>query len=207
MSPAATILAMLLAQAPAPVAPAIDAAPIEPAAAPPTVAPSPTTSTAAPEPPEEPAPPPLPPPPEPTLYGDRGMSELSLALGYSSDGGFLAGGGYRRFVVAGVAPGLEASVQTGGPTTIGLVLGSLRVVPFRTRQVAFALTGRAGRVLLSDHDDGWGAGGGASAIISLAANVGLELGYDVLWLLPSSFCADLSACTIQGPVIGIRLSF
>ena len=205
MSLAATLLAMLLAQAPAPVAPAPDAAPVEPAAPPPAT-PSAATSVPAPRQPPQELPPP-PPPPGAILSGDRGMSELSLALGYSSDGGFLAGGGYRRFILTGVAPGLEASVQTGGPTTIGLVLGTLRVVPFRTRQVAFALTGRAGRVLLSGHDDGWGAGGGASAIVSLATNVGLELGYDVLWLLPASFCADLSACTLQGPVIGLRLSF
>jgi hypothetical protein len=135
------------------------------------------------------------------------MSELSLAVGYSSESGLLGGAGFRRFVLTGLAPGLEASVQTGAGTTIGLVLGSLRVVPIRTRQVAVALTGRAGRVLLSCHDDGWGAGGGASVIVSVAANVGLELGYDVLWLLPASFCADLSSCTIQGPVIGLRVAF
>ncbi|HTA19412.1 MAG TPA: hypothetical protein VK989_08975 [Polyangia bacterium] len=156
------------------------------------------------EPPPELAPPP---PVEPASYGYRGMSELSLALGYSSDSGLLAGGGYRRFVFTGVAPGAEASVQTGAGTTIGLVLATLRLAPIRTRQFAFVVTGRGGRVLLSHHDDGWGAGVGAGVIISLAANVGLELGYDVLWLLPTAFCADLSACTLQGPVIGLRLSF
>ena len=135
------------------------------------------------------------------------MSELSLAFGYSSVSGVLGGAGFRRFVIDGLAPGLEASVQTGAGTTLGLVLGTLRLVPLRTRQIAFVLTGRAGRVLLSEHDDGWGAGGGVGVIMFLSPNVGLELGYDVLWLSPRSFCADLSSCTIQGPVIGLRLAF
>ncbi len=180
------------------------------AAPPPPPEPAPVTTAPEPAPIETPpelAPPPPPPPAEPASYGYQGMSELSLALGYSSDSGFLAGGGFRRFVVTGIAPGAEASVQTGAGTTIGLVLATLRLVPIRARQLAFVITGRGGRVLLSHHDDGWGAGVGAGVIISVAANVGLELGYDVLWLLPAAFCADLSACTLQGPVIGLRVAF
>jgi hypothetical protein len=179
--------------------------PAEPA--PVTTSPAPAPVEVPPELPPEIAPPPLPPPAEPASYGYQGMSELSLALGYSSDSGFLAGGGFRRFVVTGLAPGAEASVQTGAGTTIGLLLATLRLAPIRTRQLAIVVTGRGGRVLLSHHDDGWGAGVGAGVIVSLAANVGLELGYDVLWLLPASFCADLSACTLQGPVIGLRVAF
>ena len=135
------------------------------------------------------------------------MSELSLALGYSSASGFLGGAGFRRFVVDGVAPGLEASVQSGSGTTVGMLLGTLRLAPVRTRQLALVVTGRAGRVLLSSHDDGWGAGGGAGVIWFIAPHAGIELGYEVLWLLPQSFCADLTSCTVQGPVIGLRLSF
>jgi hypothetical protein len=29
----------------------------------------------------------------------------------------------------------------------------------------------------------------------------------VLWLLPGSFCADLTSCTVQGPTVGLRLAF
>jgi hypothetical protein len=215
MTPApAVLLAWWLAQATPPPdaataptdAPAT-ATPAAPAEAPADVAPPIVPPPTEPEPSEMAAPPPLAPPAEPQAYGYRGMSEVSLALGYSSASGFLAGGGFRRFLLAGLAPGVEASVQTGAGTTIGLVLGTLRVVPIRLRQFAFVLTGRAGRVLLSDHDDGWGAGGGAGVIVSLAANVGLELGYDVLWLLPASFCADLSSCTLAGPELGLRLAF
>jgi hypothetical protein len=216
MTPApAVLLAWWLAQTTPPVntTTAPPAAPTEaPGAAPtdaPAEAPAPQAAppTSEPEPPEMAAPPTLAPPAEPQAYGYRGMSEVSLALGYSSASGFLAGGGFRRFLLAGLAPGVEASVQTGAGTTIGLVLGTLRLVPIRLRQFAFVITGRAGRVLLSDHDDGWGAGGGAGVIVSLAANVGLELGYDVLWLLPASFCADLSSCTLAGPELGLRLAF
>jgi hypothetical protein len=151
---------------------------------------------------------PPPPPPEPLLYGHKGMSEASLALGYSSASGYLGGAGYRYFVVDGLAPGLEASVQSGVGRTLGMLLGSLRLAPVRMRQVAVVLTGRAGRILVSHHDDGWGAGVGAGVIWFVAPNAGLELGYEVLWLMPHSFCADLSSsCTVQGPVIGLRFSF
>jgi hypothetical protein len=192
-------------QTPAP--PALPAPPVEQAPAPPVEqAPAPPVEQA-PAPVPLSAPVPLPAPDEPPRYGDAGSSELSLALGYSSASGLLAGGGFRRFVLAGVAPGVEASVQSGAGSTLGLVLGTVRLVPVRTGQLALVVTGRAGRVLLSSHDDGWGAGGGAGVIVSLAAHVGLELGYDVLWLLPSTFCADLSSCVVQGPVVGLRLAF
>jgi hypothetical protein len=69
------------------------------------------------------------------------------------------------------------------------------------------LTGRAGRVLLADHGDGWGVGGGAGLVIALGRGAGLELGYQALRLVPASFCADLSTCVLHGPVIGLRLTF
>jgi hypothetical protein len=211
----ALIGAWLLAQAALP--PAVEQPPPTPqpspapqAATPPAGSPA-AQAPGAPElaaPPPEPAPPPLPAPlPEPPLYGHAGMSEVSLALGYSSASGFLGGGGLRYFVVDGIAPGLEASVQTGGGMTVGQLLGSIRFALVRTRQVAFVVTGRGGRVLLSHHDDGWGAGGGAGVIWFASPHAGLELGYDILWLLPQSFCADLSSCSIQGPEIGLRLGF
>ena len=62
-------------------------------------------------------PPPPPPPPllhlPPPRYGDQGTSELALGLGYSSQSGFLAAGGYRYFVLDGVAPGVEATYLEG----------------------------------------------------------------------------------------------
>jgi hypothetical protein len=211
-SAAPVLLAWLLAQGATPAAPAPDAPPappVEQAPAPPSEqAPAPPVEQALAPPAEQaPAPIPLPAPDEPPRYGDAGSSELSLALGYSSASGLLAGGGFRRFVLAGVAPGVEASVQSGTGSTLGLILGTVRLVPVRTRQLALVVTGRAGRVLLSSHDDGWGAGGGLAVIVSLAEHVGLELGYDVLWLLPSTFCQVLSSCVVQGPVVGLRLAF
>jgi hypothetical protein len=143
------------------------------------------------------------------VYGDQGTSEISLGLGYSSASGFLAAGGFRYFLADGVAPGFEGSYVRGGDTTpsYGLALASVRVVPVRMSNVALVLTGRAGRVFLADHGDGWGAGAGAGVIIALGVGVGLELGYEFLRLLPASFCADLSTCVLQGPVFGIRVSF
>lgn len=155
------------------------------------------------------SPPPLPPPPppEPRRYGDRGTSELALGLGYSSSAGFLAAGGLRFFVIDGVAPGIEGTYVSGGRggSAYGLLLAGVRVVPLRTPSVALVLTGRGGRVFLGDHEDAWGVGGEVGAILMLGAGAGLELGYEVLRLLPGRVCADLDTCLLQGPVIGLRL--
>lgn len=156
----------------------------------------------------QPAPPPLPiPPPEPPRYGDRGTSEIAVGLGYSSRTGFLGAGGFRYFVVDRVAPGLEATYVSGGSIgpAVGMLMGALRLVPVRTDSMALVLTGRAGRVWLADHEDGWGAGGGAGLLVMFSPGAWLEIGYEALQLLPQSFCADLSSCVLHGPVIGVRL--
>jgi hypothetical protein len=133
--------------------------------------------------------------------------ELALALGYTKQSGFLGGGGFRRFVVDGVGPGLEASITKSDTQTTGLLLAALKLVPFRGESAALVLTGRGGRVFLSDHDDGWGAGVGAGVIVFFSPGVGLEIGYSILWLLPRSFCADLVSCSIAGPELGLRIVF
>jgi hypothetical protein len=153
--------------------------------------------------------PPPPPPPfrEPRLYGDQGTPELAVGLGYSSSTGFLAAGGFRYFVLDAVAPGIEGTYVSGGAggAAYGLALASLRFVPLRTPTFALELTARGGRVFLSDHADGWGLGGELGVIVMLGAGAGLEVGYEALRLLPARFCADLSACVLQGPVLGLRL--
>jgi hypothetical protein len=207
--------------APAPAAPAVDAAgpPDErgSVASPATPSPAPALAPPPAEPPPSPewAPPPapLPPPatfyptPHPRRYGDGGSNELALALGYTKQSGFVGGGGFRRFVLDGVGPGLEATIQKTDNLTTGLVLASLKLVPLRGETAALVLTGRVGRVLLSDHDDGWGAGVGAGVIVFFSPGVGLELGYAILWLMPSRFCADLVSCKIEGPELGLRVTF
>ena len=203
-----TAVAVVLPSLLASVLPCLWAAPVvEPAH--PASAESPLASPSM-VPPEPPAAPALE-LPRPRRYGDRGTSELAIGLGYSSDSGFLAAGGFRYFVVDGVAPGLEATYVDGGSlvSRVGMIMGALRLVPLRLRNVALVLTGRAGRVLLADHEDGWGAGGGGGVIIFLGdeGNVGLEIGYEALRLLPARFCADLRTCVIQGPVLGLRISF
>jgi hypothetical protein len=62
-------------------------------------------------------------------------------------------------------------------------------------------------VFLGGHDDGWGVGGALGVLLLFAPTAGLELGYEVLRLYPSSVCADLSTCVLQGPVIGVRFGF
>jgi hypothetical protein len=154
----------------------------------------------------------IPPPPPPLFrgpprYGDQGTPEIALGAGYSSATGFLAAAGFRYFVLDGLAPGIEGTYVSGGPggAAYGLALASLRFVPLRTPSFALALTGRAGRVFLADHGDGWGVGGEVAVIVTIGAGVGLELGYEYLQLEPGHFCADLGGCVLQGPVVGLRL--
>ena len=175
-----------------------------------------TPSSGAPLPPPAsnipPPPPPLPiepPPPPERQYGDRGAVELGLGFGYTSQTGFVGAGGARYFVVDRVAPGVEGTYVSGGATanSYGLILASLRLVPLRTRALALVVTGRAGRVMLGAHPDGWGAGGAAGIIFLFSPTIGFELGYEILRLFPSSFCADLTSCYIVGPVLGVRFGF
>jgi hypothetical protein len=195
------VLAALLCQAPGP---APSPGPSQPAVQP---APPPAASPSGP--PAWPEPPPPAPPPGPRRYGDRGTSDLSLGLGYSSATGFLAAGGFRYFVLDGLAPGIEAHYFSGGTvgSAVGLVLANLRAVPVRTEGLALVITGRAGRALLADHRDGWAVGGSGGVVVLLASRVGLEIGYEVLRLLPASFCADLDRCVLHGPVLGLRIVF
>jgi hypothetical protein len=153
-------------------------------------------------------PPPRPPPdPQPRRYGDQGTPELALGLGYSSLSGFLAAGGFRYFVVDGVAPGVEGTYVSGakGQSGYGLALAALRFVPLRTTSLALVVTARGGRVFLVDHRDGWGLGGGVGVLVMMSYNVGLEVGYEALRLLPASFCSDLGSCVLGGLVLGLRL--
>ena len=159
--------------------------------------------------PGETALPPPPPPPTVRRYGDRGTSELAIGGGYSSVSGFVAAAGFRHFVADGVAPGAEVTYIGGGSNSsqLGLVLADLRLVPVRSGTVALVLTPRAGRVLISDHSDGWAIGASAGLIVFVSRNAGFELGYEMLRLTPASFCSDLSTCVLHGPVLGLRFAF
>ena len=162
----------------------------------------------APSPPEPASP--APPPswsPTPRRYGDRGTPEIALGFGYGSSTGLLAAGGFRYFVVDTLAPGIEGTYVSGGAggTAYGLALGALRFVPFRTTSMALVATARGGRMFIAHHDDGWAVGGGLGVLLMMSPSVGLEIGYEALRLLPSSFCVDLSACTLSGITIGVRI--
>lgn len=162
--------------------------------------------------PPSPQPAELPPPPPPPVvrrYGDRGTSELAIGAGYSSINGFIGAAGFRHFIVDRLAPGAEVTYLSGGANgaRVGLLLADLRLVPVRGRNVALVLTPRAGRVLISDHPDGWAIGASAGVIVFVSPNAGVELGYEMLRLTPASFCADLSTCVLHGPVLGFRFAF
>jgi hypothetical protein len=158
-----------------------------------------------------------PPPPAvaeapPPRYGDQGSSHLGLILGLGGgSGGVRWAGGvdYGYFLVDGVAPGIEVQVSGGsGLLTTGLALGTLRLVPLRTESLSLFVVGRAGRVLLSDHPDGWAAGGGGGIIYFTGARIGVQVSYDALKLFPGSFCADLGGgCVVQGLQVGLVAGF
>jgi len=143
------------------------------------------------------------------MYGDRGSVDLGFGFGYQSQTGFVGAGSGRYFIIDRLAPGIDGTYVSGGSnsTRYGLLLGSLRLVAIRTPSFAIVVTGRAGRVMLGDHDDGWGAGGSAGVLFLFTPTVGLELGYEALWLYPDSFCADLDGCVLHGPVIAVRFGF
>jgi len=131
---------------------------------------------------------------------------LSLGIGNGTGGMRYAGGaGFGYFVVAGVAPGADVSINGGGDVlTTETVTGTLRLVPVRTGQFALFLIGRAGRLFISNHDDTWGAGGGAGVVIATGGNVGLQLSYEVLGLWPASHCNDLaSGCRLDAFGLGL----
>lgn len=142
-------------------------------------------------------------------YGRQGSIHLGLGLGVGSTGhgAVYAGGlslGY--FVLTGVAPGADAEVSGGsGVLTTGLTTGTLRLVPIRTHRFAGFLIGRAGRVLVASHRDGWAAGGGAGVIfIMTGGRMGVQLAYEILGLMPSSFCRDLSnGCRLDSFSLGL----
>lgn len=144
----------------------------------------------------------------PRRYGDRGTTHLGIALGLGSSGrgfAYTAGAEFGYFVLDGVAPGLDAHVTGGtGLLTTGLALATLRLVPIRTGGFSLFLVGRAGRVMIADHDDGYGVGGGAGLLLFGSSRVGLKIAYDLLRLTPASFCSDLAAgCTLHGLAVGV----
>jgi hypothetical protein len=210
MITAGLIAILLLADAEA--TPPGGAAPAPSAEIAPAQSPPPATADQMAPPPSAPPPAPQPEPP-PLLrrrrYGDQGMPEIGIGLGYSQAIGVVGAGAFRYFVIDGVAPGIEATYVSGGTVArqSGLLMAALRLVPVRTGSFALLLTGRGGRVLLGDHADGWGAGGAAGVLILFAPTAGIEIGYEVLRLYPASFCADLASCYIQGPVVGFRFGF
>jgi hypothetical protein len=144
--------------------------------------------------------------PDVRFYGDAGTSEVSLQLGFGSNY-FAGGAGLRYFVIDGLAPGLEASYQRSHGVDQGLVLGSLRLAPLRFGTIVPVITGRGGRIFLSDHKDGWAVGGDVGILLLASPNVAFELGYGFLRYLPESFCDDFVSCTIHQPVFGIRVTF
>jgi hypothetical protein len=145
-------------------------------------------------------------------YGDRGSTHLGVILGLGGgSGGFHWAGGvdYGYFLLDGVAPGVDAQVSGGSNLlTTGMMLGTLRLVPLRTEAFSFFVVGRAGRVLLSGHPDGWAAGGGGGLVLFTGGRVGLMIAYDALKLLPDSFCSDLTGgCVVQGVQVGLVAGF
>jgi hypothetical protein len=141
-------------------------------------------------------------------YGRRHSMHLGLSLGIGSGASgmrYAGGAGFGYFIVTGVAPGADVSINGGsGVLTTETVTGTLRLVPVRTGQFALFLIARAGRLFISNHDDAWGAGGGAGVVIATGGNVGLLISYELLGLWPSSHCSDLaSGCRLDSFGLGL----
>ena len=141
-------------------------------------------------------------------YGRRHSLHLGLSLGVGNGTGgmrYAGGVGFGYFIVTGVAPGADVSINGGsGVLTTESVTGTLRLVPIRTGQFALFLIGRAGRLFMANHADAWAAGGGAGVVIATGTSVGLQLSYEVLGLWPASHCSDLaSGCRLDAFGLGL----
>jgi hypothetical protein len=145
-------------------------------------------------------------------YGRRHSVHLGLSLGVGSGthGMRYAGGvGFGYFILTGVAPGADVSVNGGSDVlTTAAVTGTLRLVPLRTPSFALFLIARAGRLFIASHADAWGAGGGLGAVIATGGNVGLQISYEMLGLFPSRHCSDLrNGCRLDSFGLGLIVGY
>jgi hypothetical protein len=135
---------------------------------------------------------------------------LSLGMGSGTHGMRYAGGaGFGYFILTGVAPGADFSVN-GGTDVLATtsVTGTLRLVPLRTPGFALFLIGRAGRLFIASHADAWGAGGGLGAVIATGGNFGIEISYEMLGLFPSRQCSDLrNGCRLDSFGLGLIVGY
>lgn len=150
------------------------------------------------------------PPEEETGYGRKNSMHLGLSLGLGGGSGglrFAGGLGFGYFLVTGVAPGVDLSVNGGsGVLTTTSLTGTLRLVPIRTNNFSLFLIGRAGRLFISSHDDTWVAGGGAGVVVPFGRSAGLVISYEILGLWPSSHCSDLAnGCRLDSFGLGLIL--
>ncbi|MBN2574300.1 MAG: hypothetical protein JXP73_07025 [Deltaproteobacteria bacterium] len=145
-------------------------------------------------------------------YGRRHSMHLGLSLGAGRGAGGMrygGGAGFGYFVLAGVAPGADVSINGGSDIlTTAAVTGTLRLVPVRAHGFALFLIGRGGRLFIADHADAWAAGGGAGVVIATGGNLGLQISYEILGLFPSGQCADLaSGCRLDAFGLGLVMGF
>jgi hypothetical protein len=145
-------------------------------------------------------------------YGRRHSVHLGLSLGVgngTSGMRYAGGAGFGYFILTGVAPGADVSINGGsGVLTTAAVTGTLRLVPIRTHGFALFLIGRAGRLFIANHADTWGSGGGAGVILAVGDNMGVQLSYEILGLWPSSHCSDLaSGCRLDSFGLGLVVGY
>jgi hypothetical protein len=139
----------------------------------------------------------------PIYYGAAGSTELQGTVGFSNSSGWGGNVGVRQFFFSRVAPGLQAGYFQIAGWKEAWLLGSVRVVVWRWSRLAAAVTPLGGRIFLSDHADGWAAGGDVSLVLAATPHFGVEAGFEGLVLRPSSFCQDLGKCELYRPIVGI----
>jgi hypothetical protein len=145
-------------------------------------------------------------------YGRRHSMHFGFSLGAGRGAGGMrygGGAGFGYFVLTGVAPGADFSINGGSDIlTTAAVTGTLRLVPVRTHGFALFLIGRSGRLFIVDHADTWVAGGGAGIVIAPGGNIGLLISYEVLGLFPSDHCSDLAnGCRLDAFGLGLVTGF
>jgi hypothetical protein len=141
----------------------------------------------------------------------QGDTEVGLILGLGAGGGtygWAAGGSFAYYVLPGLAPGLEVTVQGGGEgiPTETWTLVPLKWVLVRSYDFAPYLVAEGGRIFVNGYDDLWIAGGGPGVHIFSSRHVGLKAQGIFYRLFPADVCDGLAdGCT--GFQLGLGLGF
>jgi len=148
--------------------------------------------------------------PRPFAQGDM---EASLALGIGAGGSgtqYVLGGAFFYYVLPGLAPGVDVTVQSGSEIdTQTWALIPLKWVLYRSHEFAPYLVVEGGRIFIAGGSpDLWIAGAGPGFHLFSGGRVGLKAQLVFYQLFPSDRCEGLAdGCSGYLPELGLSIAF